>query len=68
MTIFKKNPRVFAGDLCQNSANGMEAFAFIGYDMERKYENLCRLRNVHPAIGAFDREFESDEQGRKEVS
>ncbi|MDR3317257.1 MAG: archaetidylserine decarboxylase [Puniceicoccales bacterium] len=40
MTIFKKNKVVFAEDLCQNSANGIETFAFMGDDMGRKYEKI----------------------------
>jgi phosphatidylserine decarboxylase len=40
ITIFQKNKVVFAEDLCQNSVNGVETFAFMGDDMGKKYEKI----------------------------
>jgi phosphatidylserine decarboxylase len=40
ITIFQKNKVIFAEDLCQNSANGIEMFAFMGDDMGKKYEKI----------------------------
>ncbi|MDR0590934.1 MAG: archaetidylserine decarboxylase [Puniceicoccales bacterium] len=40
ITIFQKNKVTFAEDLCQNSAKGVEIFAFMGDDMGKKYEKI----------------------------
>jgi phosphatidylserine decarboxylase len=40
ITIFQKDKVTFAEDLCQNSAKGLEMFAFMGDDMGKKYEKI----------------------------